>query len=105
MCVCVCVCVCSLSHTHANTFATFLTCGLISVASVAHVHREFCSVKALFRLYEGSTNVSSSYRASATVTSVATVAQVDREFVEDNFNLYGLRALVPHYNEALDVSY
>jgi casein kinase II subunit beta len=29
--------------------------------------------------------------------------QVDREFIEDNFNLYGLRALVPHYNEALDV--
>ena len=29
--------------------------------------------------------------------------QVDREFVEDNFNLYGLRALVPHYNEALDM--
>jgi len=26
-------------------------------------------------------------------------SQVDREFVEDNFNLYGLRALVPHYNE------
>jgi casein kinase II subunit beta len=29
--------------------------------------------------------------------------QVDREFIEDNFNLYGLRALVPHYNEALDM--
>jgi hypothetical protein len=29
--------------------------------------------------------------------------QVDREFVEDSFNLYGLRALVPHYNEALDM--
>ena len=23
--------------------------------------------------------------------------------MEDNFNLYGLRALVPHYNEALDM--
>ncbi len=29
--------------------------------------------------------------------------QVDREFIEDNFNLYGLRAMVPHYNEALDM--
>ena len=29
--------------------------------------------------------------------------QVDREFIEDSFNLYGLRALVPHYNEALDM--
>jgi casein kinase II subunit beta len=29
--------------------------------------------------------------------------QVDREYIEDNFNLYGLRALVPHYNEALDM--
>jgi hypothetical protein len=28
---------------------------------------------------------------------------VDREFIEDSFNLYGLRALVPHYNEALDM--
>jgi casein kinase II subunit beta len=28
---------------------------------------------------------------------------VDREFIEDNFNLYGLRAMVPHYNEALDM--
>ena len=28
--------------------------------------------------------------------------QVDREFIEDNFNLYGLKALVPHFNEALD---
>ncbi len=38
-------CVCSLSLSHANTFATSLTCGLISVASVAsvaHVDREFC---------------------------------------------------------------
>ena len=31
------------------------------------------------------------------------IVQVDREFIEDNFNLYGLRALVPHYNEALDM--
>ena len=45
------------------------------------------------------------YLTTTRLTSVATVAQVDREFVEDNFNLYGLRALVPHYNEALDVSY
>ncbi len=29
--------------------------------------------------------------------------QVDREYIEDNFNLYGLRALVPHYTEALDM--
>ena len=29
--------------------------------------------------------------------------QVDREFIEDNFNLYGLRGMVHHYNEALDV--
>ena len=29
--------------------------------------------------------------------------KVDREFIEDSFNLYGLRALVPHYNEALDM--
>ncbi len=28
---------------------------------------------------------------------------MDREFIEDSFNLYGLRALVPHYNEALDM--
>ena len=31
------------------------------------------------------------------------LTQVDREYIEDNFNLYGLRALVPHYNEALDM--
>mmetsp|Transcript_27146 Transcript_27146/g.64757 ORF Transcript_27146/g.64757 Transcript_27146/m.64757 type:complete len:209 (-) Transcript_27146:83-709(-) len=31
------------------------------------------------------------------------LCEVDREFVEDNFNLYGLRQLVPHYNEALDM--
>ncbi len=28
---------------------------------------------------------------------------MDREFIEDNFNLYGLRTMVHHYNEALDV--
>ena len=30
-------------------------------------------------------------------------AQVDRSYIEDNFNLYGLRAVVPHYQNALDV--
>lgn len=34
---------------------------------------------------------------------VPSAVQVDREFIDDNFNLYGLRALVPHYNEALDM--